>query len=100
MGEYNTPDDPRSYPDRGVRIKPMPRIMHRAYRRFVRDVSFYVRSHISTWKLANREIHEDRIIQANLIYWESVLKFLDHLEYLGTSNDSVSRGGSAPRTDR
>ena len=85
--------DARSRPRRGVRIKPLPRHHHREFRRLVAEATCYIRSQISTWKLASREIHGERIIQAQLIYWESALRWMSHLEYLGTHNDSRERPG-------
>lgn len=78
--------DPRSNPRRGVRVKPLPRFAHPAFRRLCSDVRVLIQSHLSTWKLADREIHDDKIIHANLIYWSSALRFVNHIEYLGTSN--------------
>lgn len=82
------PYDPRRNPRRGVRVKPLPRSMHREFRRFCADLAVLARSHQSTWRLARRDAADEPIVDANLIYWESVIKFLSYLEYLGTTNDT------------
>lgn len=92
--------DPRSRPHRGVRVKPLPRIMHPIFRRFVADLDKLAQSHLSTWKLAERSCGEFPQVNANLIYWSSVRRFLNHLEYLGTTNDPGSRRRSPPDNAR
>lgn len=79
--------DPRKNPKRGVRIKPLPRIVQPAFRRFCAEVRVYAQSQVSTWKLAKREYADLPFVHTNLVYWQSVVKFINHLEYLGTSND-------------
>lgn len=81
------PYDARRRPRRGVRVKPLPRHMHREFRRLCADSTTYIRSQISTWKLADRTVFDEPIIQANLIYWTSALRWMSHLEYFGTHHD-------------
>lgn len=89
--------DARRIP-RGTRtIDPLRRSMHREFIRFMLDARRVAQRHLSTWKLADRSIHDDRIIQANLIYWSSHIKTIDTLIYQGTCNDSGRAGRGSGR---
>ena len=79
--------DCRRRPQRGGNVRPMRRSHHADFRRFLSEARRHAQSHLSTWKLAERTVENEPIIQANLIYWASYIKALTHLEYLGTTND-------------
>jgi hypothetical protein len=88
--------DPRKNPQRGVRVKPLPRATHGVFTAFMLEYRCLVQSHISTWALANREMMGTAVVESNLIYWRSVLRSLDHIIYLATQNDPSKRRGPDP----
>lgn len=87
--------DPRANPERGVRIEPLPVECHPAFRRFVESVVWLIQSHTSTWQHAKLTNPNEPMIDANLVYWYSCRRFMNYLEYLGTSNDPAKRHGAA-----
>ena len=84
---YRRPYDARRDPRRGVRIRPLPRHQHREFRRLCADVTMYIQSQLSTWRLAARGGADGPIVQAQLVYWSSALRWMQHLEYLATHHD-------------
>lgn len=94
-GEY----DARARPKRGVHVKGLPFHMLPEFRVFCSELRTHAQSHISTWRLAKREVDHD-IVDKQLAYWRSALKYINTIEYLGTTaNDPsrLSRGHKAKR---
>ena len=97
MSDRNPPfDSPPNYdaranPNRGVRVHPMPKMTHRRFKRFLREMDALCQSHQSTWRLAMREKCDEATVNVNLLYWTAARKFINLLEYLGTTNDPASR---------
>lgn len=83
--------DARRNPNRGVRVRPLPKRWHSRFRQFCRELQQLADSHHSTIRLATREDVLTDQFNAHAIYWRSVKRFINYLEYLGTSNDSASR---------
>lgn len=94
------PYDPRRNPERGVRVHPLPRSYHRRFAAFVAELDVMAQSHLATWRLAVREGLDDRVVNANLVYWTSFRKALNTIEYLGTTNDPSKRRRATHDTDR
>jgi len=69
--------------ERGVRVSPLPKHMHRAFVSFIQDCRIHAQSHYGTWRQAIR-YDSSSSVHANAIYWRSVIKYLNTLEYLGT----------------
>lgn len=78
-------NDARSDPNRGVSITPLPKHMHPAFRQLCDDLRRHAQSHYSTWKYATH-ISDGSMVNANAIYWRCVLRYINTLEYLGTTN--------------
>lgn len=87
MGTDYGPGDPRSHPRRGVRVRPMPVMTHVQFRAFLEQVQLLVMEHRDTWRLAKIEDPTSVYAQDMHTYWSHAFKFLNYLEYLGTSND-------------
>jgi hypothetical protein len=79
------PYDIRKNPCRGVRVPPLPRHVHHDFRRFCDGLRAHAQSHLSTITLA-RSSHENAWTRGELAYWRSCLKYINTLEYLGTTN--------------
>lgn len=90
-GKSPRPYDARRNPRRGVRVNPLPRHMHREFTRFMAESRLYLQSQLSTWKLAARELPDEPYVQAQLVYWSAALRWMNQLEYLGTTNGTRDR---------
>jgi hypothetical protein len=71
---------------RGVRVRPLPTYMFLEFRRFCRELQAHAQSHYGTWRQA-LHYSDDSVVHAHAIYWRSVMRYLHHLEYLGTHGD-------------
>lgn len=84
---------------RGVRVSPLPAHMLPAFARFCRELQRHAQSHYSTWRTA-LTYSDDPTVHANAIYWRSVVRYLNTLEYLGThghgSNATPGKPGDHP----
>jgi hypothetical protein len=69
-----------------VRVRPLPKYMHRTFQEFVAELRNHAASHYGTWRYAAAR-NPETSVQMNAIYWRSVLKYLNTLEYLGTHNE-------------
>lgn len=78
--------DCRARPNRGVRVHPLPPYMHQEFKRFLAECKMHAYSNKSTWQLAIQYDQSPWTIHQHM-YWSSALKYLNHLEYLGTHND-------------
>lgn len=83
--------DPRSHPQRGVHVKPLPHYMHAEFSRFMQEFRHHAQSHYSTWRLAAMQF-PDHHIQASAIFWRSAVKLCAVIEAMG-----VRRAHSAQR---
>lgn len=81
-------------------MDPLPRFMHRRFQSFVAQYRQLARSHLSTWNLAKREGCEYENVHAHIVYWNAVVKSLNHMEYLGTCNDPGKRTKHTRHLDR
>lgn len=75
---------------RGVSLKPLPRHMHREFRRFCRDLTEHAFSHLSTVAFAHRLGHNEWA-DGQVAYWKHVIKYLSRMEYYGTANSGTGR---------
>lgn len=89
--DLTRPYDARSNPNRGVRVHPMPKMTHRRFKRFLRELDALCQSHEATWRLAMREQADPDTVRVNLLYWKAARRFLNTVEYLGTANDPATR---------
>jgi len=62
--------------------------MRAEFARFVAELRGHAQSHYGTWRAALR-YSDGRTVHANAIYWRSVLKYLNTLEYLGTHGNDA-----------
>ena len=68
-------------------IKPLPRSMHPEFHRFCADLAEWARNQRDTFTQERIGYDNDIIITLHE-YYAHVVKFLNHLEYLGTNNAS------------
>lgn len=98
MGTKNGDYDVRSQPQRGVRVHRLPRYAIPAFKRLCGELRTHAQSHYSTWRWAASE-SDSHTVHANAIYWRSVIKYLSHLEYLGTNGIQHTNRDARPPLD-
>jgi hypothetical protein len=81
--------DPRSKPNRGVRVRPLPEDMHDVFTAFVSELRVHVDSHLSTWRAAMKVDDSDMTLR-EYVYWDSARRYLNTLEYMGTVGHDTS----------
>jgi hypothetical protein len=91
--------DPRSNPNRGVRVRPLPEDMHDVFTAFVSELRVHVDSHLSTWRAAMRIDDSDMTLR-EYIYWHSARRYLNTIEYLGTVGHDSSSNSRRLRAHR
>lgn len=82
--------------NRGVRVAPLPKYMHREFIRLCTQLRVHAQSHYATWRQALHYSQHDTV-RSHAYYWRSVLGYLNTLEYLGTHGDEP---GTTPRESR
>jgi hypothetical protein len=83
---------------RGVRVSPLPRFMHGEFSRFCQELRCHAQSHYATWRTAIG-YSDHGVVHANAIYWRSIVKYINHLEYLGTHGDDPRSNRGPAGTD-
>jgi hypothetical protein len=83
--DMNPNYDARRNPRRGVKVPPLPRHVHSEFRRFCDGLRTHAQSHLSTWTLA-KSYGDDVMTRGQTAYWRAVLKYINYIEYLGTTN--------------
>jgi len=97
MGEL--PSDQRRNPKRGVRVIPLPKVMHARFAVLCSQLRDHARSHRSTWALASR-IYPTPAGDRQLSYWDAVIKYINTLEYLGTVGHDTGTHTRRPKRHR
>lgn len=100
MPEMRSGDDStrRRRSDLG-RVSPLPRFMHKRFIALCNDIRDHANRHYGTWRRASHFSDAIEVV-ANAIYWRSVVRFINTLEYLGTSNAKSDRSRRGNRGRR
>ncbi len=91
MSTDDIPDDShpaydiRSRPKRGVRVKALPKHVHREFKEFCDGLRAHAQSHLGTIYLA-KSSSENYWVTCQIVYWKNALKYINTIEYLGTAN--------------
>ncbi len=99
MPELRSGDDPtRRGRSKTGGVSPLPRFMHQRFIALCNDLREHANRHYGTWRSAANFSDSAEVI-ANALYWRSVMRFINTLEYLGTANAKSSRrrGGNRRR---
>src|SRR5262245_13822377 len=77
-------------PDRGVRIRPLPRYMHAEFGRFVDELRKHAQSHLGTWAAA-LSTEDQPWVRKEVLFWLSASRYLNVLWHFGVKGHVTTR---------